>query len=81
MDKTHENIVALELGLKIPQVKVTVELLDGGATIPFISRYRKEATGNLDELQVEQIRDRLGQLRDLDKRRESIKKSIAEKTS
>jgi len=53
-------------------------LLDEGATVPFISRYRKELTGTLDEVQVTAIRDRLQQLRDLDKRREAILKSITE---
>jgi uncharacterized protein len=60
------------------QVETTIELLDGGATVPFISRYRKEATGSLDEVQVAAIRDRILQLRELDKRRESILKSITE---
>ncbi len=70
--------IAEELGIKIKQVTDTVELLDGGATVPFISRYRKEMTGSLDEVQVAGIRDRAQQLRDLDKRREAILKSIQE---
>ena len=78
MEKTYENVVAAELGLKVSQVKATINLLDGGATIPFISRYRKEATGSLDELQVEKIRNRVSQLHELDKRKESVKKSIDE---
>src|SRR5690606_4167105 len=53
-------------------------LLDEGATVPFISRYRKEVTGSLDEVQVAEIRDRVQQLRELDKRREAILKSIRE---
>ena len=53
-------------------------LLDEGATVPFISRYRKEVTGSLDEVQVANIRDRVQQLRDLDKRREAILKSLTE---
>lgn len=58
------------------QVEVTVKLLDEGGTIPFISRYRKEMTGSLDEVQVAAIRDRMQQLIDLDKRREAIIKSM-----
>lgn len=73
---THIQIVAKELAVSNKQVEATLELLDGGATVPFISRYRKEATGSLDEVQVAAIRDRIAQLRELDKRRESILKSI-----
>lgn len=60
------------------QVEVTVNLLEEGATIPFISRYRKELTGSLDEVQVAAIRDRMQQLNDLDKRREAILKSMTD---
>jgi uncharacterized protein len=49
--------IASSLGIHENQVRKTIELLDEGATIPFISRYRKEATGSLDEVQVAQIRD------------------------
>lgn len=58
------------------QVNATIALLDEGATVPFISRYRKEMTGSLDEVQVAAIRDRFQQLRDLDKRREAILKAL-----
>lgn len=75
---TYESKIASELGVKPHQVQATIELLDGGATVPFISRYRKEATGTLDEVQVATIRDRIEQLRELDKRREAILKSIEE---
>ncbi|EMS33443.1 Transcription accessory protein [Mariniradius saccharolyticus AK6] len=78
MNTNHFLIVAQELGIKVKQVTDTVELLDEGATVPFISRYRKEVTGSLDEVQVATIRDRVQQLRDLDKRREAILKSIQE---
>lgn len=54
----HSNIIAAELGLKPQQVNATITLLDEGATVPFISRYRKEMTGSLDEVQVAGIRDR-----------------------
>lgn len=74
----YESKIASELGVKPHQVQATIELLDGGATVPFISRYRKEATGTLDEVQVATIRDRIEQLRELDKRREAILKSIEE---
>lgn len=70
--------VASELQIKPSQVKATLELLDAGGTVPFISRYRKEATGSLDEVKVAAIRDRVNQLRDLDKRKEAILKSISE---
>jgi len=73
---THFEIIASELSIAEKQVLATIELLDGGGTIPFISRYRKELTGNLDEVQIANIRDRAEQLRELDKRRESILKSI-----
>jgi len=74
----YEVKIAAELQIKPHQVQATVELLDGGGTVPFISRYRKEATGELDEVQVAAIRDRVEQLRELDKRREAILKSIEE---
>ncbi len=74
----HISIIADELQLKAGQVSATIQLLDEGATVPFISRYRKEMTGTLDEVAVTQIRDRVIQLRELDKRKESILKSIEE---
>ena len=74
----YDNKIASELGVRPQQVSATVALLEEGATVPFISRYRKEATGTLDEVQVAAIRDRLEQLKELDKRREAILKSIEE---
>jgi len=74
----HIIKIAGELNARPQQVKAVVELLDGGATVPFISRYRKEMTGSLDEVAVADVRDRVQQLRDLDKRREAILKSIKE---
>ncbi|MFZ6665471.1 Tex family protein [Peijinzhouia sedimentorum] len=68
--------IAFELGIRPNQVKATVDLLDEDATVPFISRYRKERTGDLDEVQIMNVRDRITQLRELDKRREAILKSI-----
>ncbi|MDP3468129.1 MAG: Tex family protein [Daejeonella sp.] len=70
--------IADELSVTEKQVKVTVELLDEGGTVPFIARYRKEATGSLDEVQIAAIRDRKQQLEELDKRREAILKSMKE---
>ncbi|MDX5479944.1 MAG: RNA-binding transcriptional accessory protein, partial [Cyclobacteriaceae bacterium] len=78
MNINHFIKVAEELQIKVKQVTDTIKLLDEGATVPFISRYRKEVTGSLDEVQVAAIRDRIQQLRDLDKRREAILKSIQE---
>ncbi|HEY8929375.1 MAG TPA: Tex family protein [Mucilaginibacter sp.] len=75
---THYKKIAAELGVADKQVSAAVELLDEGATVPFISRYRKEVTGSLDEVQVAAVRDRIQQLRDLDKRREAILKSLTE---
>jgi len=75
---SHIFKVAQELNVGSKQVEATLNLLDEGATVPFISRYRKEVTGSLDEVQVAQIRDRVQQLRDLDKRKEAILKSIEE---
>lgn len=70
--------IAQELSVGSKQVAATIALLDEGATVPFISRYRKELTGSLDEVQVAAIRDRVQQLRDLDKRREAIFKSLSD---
>ena len=78
MNNPHFSKIAQELNITEHQVAATALLLDDGATIPFIARYRKEATGSLDEVAIAQIRDRLTQLRDLDKRREAILKSIEE---
>jgi uncharacterized protein len=76
--KSHNQKIAAELSIAEKQVSATIALLDEGATVPFISRYRKEVTGTLDEVQVAAIRDRMQQLRDLDKRREAILKSLTE---
>lgn len=75
---THFQSIASELNISINQVSATLALLDEGATVPFISRYRKEATGSLDEVQVAAIRDLAQQLRELDKRRKAILKSLTD---
>jgi len=77
---TNKNIVlvAKKLGLHEWQVENTIRLMDGGATIPFISRYRKEMTGSLDEVQLMHIKDEYDRLKELDARKETVIKSIEE---
>jgi len=70
------TLISQELNIPINQVAGTVNLLDDGATIPFISRYRKEATGNLDDFAIQSIDQRLRYYRDLEKRRATILKTI-----
>jgi len=72
------KVISQELGLGLEQVRRTVELLDGGNTIPFISRYRKEATGDLDEEVLRKIEERLNYLRNLMQRKEEVLRLIAE---
>ncbi|MBT5873803.1 MAG: RNA-binding transcriptional accessory protein [Candidatus Latescibacteria bacterium] len=79
MLEQHISIIAGELSIKIQQVQATAGLLDDEATVPFIARYRKEVTGSLDEVAIMAIRDRLAQLRELDKRREAILKSLEDR--
>jgi uncharacterized protein len=80
MNEKHILKITDELKLNIRQVAATAVLLDEGSTVPFIARYRKERTGQLDEVQIAQIRDRLVQLVDLDARRVSILKSLEERS-
>ena len=68
--------LAAELGVREAQVSAAVGLLDGGATVPFIARYRKEATGTLDDAQLRTLQERLGYLRELEERRSAILESI-----
>ena len=70
--------VAAELRVNEHQVQAAVELLDGGATVPFVARYRKEATGGLDDIQLRELEYRLGYLRELEERREAVCRSIDE---
>ncbi|HEY2586167.1 MAG TPA: Tex-like N-terminal domain-containing protein, partial [Tepidisphaeraceae bacterium] len=79
MNESHVAKAANELSLREAQVKATAALLEEGGTVPFIARYRKEATGSLDEVAITAIRDRLAQLGELDQRRESILKSLDER--
>jgi uncharacterized protein len=78
-DENHAKRIADELGIRIKQVAAAAELLEDGCTVPFIARYRKEATGSLDEVHITIIRDRLEQLMELDKRREAVLKSLEER--
>ncbi len=74
----YATIIAEQLNLGPRQVEKTIELLEQGATVPFIARYRKEATGSLNEVQITAIRDLLIKLKELDKRREAILASISD---
>ncbi|MEQ5766845.1 RNA-binding transcriptional accessory protein [Halomonas sp. H33-56] len=80
MDATAKIIARLaeELAVKAPQISATVELLDGGATVPFIARYRKEVTGGLDDTQLRNLEERLGYLRELEERRTTVLAAIDE---
>ena len=79
MDQTAERIartIATEIAASPKQVSAAVELLDGGATVPFVARYRKEVTGGLDDTQLRTLGDRLVYLREMEARRASILESI-----
>ena len=73
-----EQNIANELGVKLSQVEATITLLDEGSTVPFISRYRKEVTGGLDDTQLRTLDERLTYLRELEERRATILKTISE---
>lgn len=79
MNANHLAKIAQELNLRPQQVAATAALLEEGGTVPFIARYRKEATGTLDEVAITAIRDRMGQLAELDARRDAIIKSLEER--
>ncbi|MCP1545675.1 transcriptional accessory protein Tex/SPT6 [Methylorubrum extorquens] len=74
--KSVNLLIAQELGVREAQVAAAVELLDGGSTVPFIARYRKEAIGSLDDAQMRKLEERLGYLRELQDRREAVVESI-----
>ena len=76
-----EQRIAEELGVRDGQVRAAVGLLDGGATVPFVARYRKEVTGGLDDAQLRTLEDRLGYLRELEERRQTVLASIEEQGS
>jgi uncharacterized protein len=73
-----EHRIAIELNVRPAQVKAAVQLLDEGATVPFIARYRKEVTGELDDTQLRNLEERLGYLRELEDRRGAVLASIEE---
>jgi uncharacterized protein len=79
MIASHIEKISAELGIKQSQVDAVAVLLEDGATIPFIARYRKEATGSLDEVIVSSIRDRLQLLKELDQRKNAILKSLEDR--
>src|ERR1700745_1768827 len=70
--------IAQTLNLPLRGITAVIELLDEGSTVPFIARYRKEATGNLDEVQIRAIEEKLAYIRELVSRKETILASIAE---
>lgn len=72
------GLLAKEFNIRVQQVETTVELIDQGNTIPFIARYRKEATGNLDDVVLRDLNERLGYLRNLEKRKEEVLRLIDE---
>lgn len=72
----YSTIISQSLNIRAEQAEAVIELLDAGATIPFISRYRKEATGNLNEVQVAAVSDLYEKLKELQKRKETILKTI-----
>jgi len=76
-EQQHSQQIANRLQLPLKQIVATARLLNEGATVPFISRYRKELTGSLDEVQVTAIRDQLAHLREVDKRRQTILTSLS----
>lgn len=79
MNQDHLILVAKDLNIAVTQVAAAAKLLEEGATVPFIARYRKEATGTLDEVQIAKIRDDLERLKAIDDRRDAIKKSLSER--
>jgi uncharacterized protein len=78
MNDPLSRIIATELQARPEQVDSAIRLLDEGNTVPFIARYRKEVTGGLDDTQLRQLETRLGYLRELEDRRQTILKSIDE---
>lgn len=78
MDQKVIQFIAQQLGIQYTQVNNTIQLLDEGATVPFISRYRKERTGSLDEMQVEAVKDAKEKMEELLKRKETVLNTIQE---
>ena len=78
MMKPIDLRIAEELGIRAQQVAAAIALLDSGATVPFVARYRKEATGALDDTPLRRLEERLRYLRELDERRAAILDSISQ---
>lgn len=76
--QTIPNLIAEKTGISVSQIQNTIELLDGGATIPFISRYRKERTGSLDEVAITFIKENYEKFKELEKRKTTVLKAIEE---
>ncbi|SFE13767.1 Tex family protein [Thermophagus xiamenensis] len=76
--QTIPNLIAEKTGISVSQIQNTIELLDGGATIPFISRYRKERTGSLDEVAITTIKENYEKFKELEKRKATVLKAIEE---
>ena len=74
MNKTILSIISHNLNIKETQVSNTIKLFDEGGTVPFISRYRKEQTGSLDEVQIQQIKEQNEKFIELKKRKETVLK-------
>ena len=72
------SLISKALNISLKHIENSIQLLDEGATIPFISRYRKEATGGLDEVQIADVKSLYDKYRELEKRKEFILKSIAD---
>jgi len=79
MNTAHITQIAADLGIAVAQIQATATLLADGASVPFVARYRKEATGALDEVAISAVRDRMAQLAELDKRREAMLSSLSER--
>jgi uncharacterized protein len=79
MNAEHLNRIADQLSLPLRHVEAAARLLEGGDTVPFIARYRKEATGSLDEVAITSIRDRVAQMEAMDNRRDAVLKSLRER--
>ena len=78
MRKSISQRIAEELSVNVAQVDAAIKLLDEGATVPFIARYRKEITGALDDTQMRTLEERLNYLREMEDRRQTILSSIAD---
>ena len=76
MNKIHIDYISKQLGLTFDNTENTMELLENGATIPFISRYRKELTGSMDEVAVASVKNWVDKLVEIDKRRETIARRL-----